>query len=113
MQVKIKRIDKSLPLPKYHTSGSVGCDLYVREETKILPHEVALIPGNVVIEVPKGYMCTIVSRSSTPIKKGLLMPNGIGVIDQDYCGTDDEFKIEVYNFTEKEVIVEKGERIGQ
>ncbi len=113
MKVKIKRIDKELPLPLYHTSGSVGCDLLARETTKIAPKSLGKIPGNVIIETPKGYMFVVASRGSTPFKKGLLPPHGFGVGDQDFCGPNDEYHIVAYNFTDDEVTVERGERIAQ
>lgn len=113
MKVKITRIDKSLPLPKYETAGSVGFDFVAREDTEILPHTVALVPGNVIVEVPIGYMLLVSLRSSTPRKKGLLKPHGIGVIDHDYCGPHDEIKIQVYNFTDKSVTILRGEKIAQ
>ena len=52
-------------------------------------------------------------RSSTPRKRGLLIPHGVGVIDQDYCGEDDEIKIQVYNYSSTPVTVERGDRIAQ
>lgn len=113
MKIKIHRIDKSLPLPKYETAGSVGFDFVAREDTIIEPKSVVLVPGNVVVEVPKSYMLLVSSRSSTPRKKGLLTPHGIGVIDHDYCGPKDEVKIQVYNFTDKPVTVSRGEKIAQ
>lgn len=113
MKVKIKRIDGSLPLPAYATDGSVAFDLFSRQDTKINPGEIALVPANVIIETPKGYALVLALRSSTPRKKGLLKPHGVGIIDQDYCGEGDELKIQVYNFTDKPVVVERGERIAQ
>lgn len=113
MKVKIKRIDKSLPLPKYETGGSVGFDFLARESVTINPKEIKLIPANVIVEVPKGYALILASRSSTPRKMGLTKPHGIGVLDQDYCGPEDEAKIQVYNFTNESVTVEKGTRIAQ
>jgi len=44
MQVKIKRIDKSLPLPEFHTKGAVGFDLYARTSITIEPAAIALSP---------------------------------------------------------------------
>ena len=58
-------------------------------------------------------MLTVVTRSSTPKKKGLLVPHGIGIIDQDYHGEKDEVMLQVYNFTNQEVAVARGERVGQ
>lgn len=113
MKVKIKRIDKVLPLPKYETSGSVGFDFIAREDIEIPARALALIPGNIIVEVPKQYMLLISLRSSTPRKKGLLMPHGIGVIDHDYCGPDDEIKIQVYNFSGAAVKVHRGDKIAQ
>lgn len=113
MKVKIKRIDKSLPLPIYETSGSVGFDLLAREDTEIRPDEISLIPANVIVEVPKGYALILASRSSTPRKHGLTKPHGIGVIDNDYCGPNDEIKIQVRNFRTESVIIRKGEKIAQ
>ena len=113
MPIHIQRIDKSLPLPRYATSGSVGFDLIARETTIIPKDSIVLIPSNVIVETPPGYMLVIASRSSTPRKKGLTQPHGIGIIDQDYCGPTDEIKIQMYNFSDQDVTVEKGEKIAQ
>ena len=113
MKVRIKRIDKDLPLPEYQTKGSVGFDLHVRVTTTVEPGKLAKIPANVIVETPKGYMLLIASRGSTPFKKGLMMAHGVGIGDQDFWGPDDEYHIPVYNITEKPVTVERGERIAQ
>jgi dUTP pyrophosphatase len=112
-KVIIKRIDKALPLPKYETHGAVGFDVLARVETEVLPGKVGLIPANVIVKVPDGYMLCLASRGSTPIKKGLSTPHGIGVVDLDYHGPEDELKIQVYNFTDTPVIVNRGDRVAQ
>jgi len=113
MKIKIKLIDSTLPLPTYQTEGSVAFDLYARKDVKIAPWKPTIIPANVVIEVPKGFFLLLASRSSTPIKKSLIVANGIGVIDQDYHGDKDEIGVQVINFSKNEVTVERGERIAQ
>lgn len=113
MQIKIKRIDVSLPLPQYHTPGSAGFDIYAREDKTISAKSLALIPSNLIIETPAGHALIISARSSLAKKKGLMLANGIGIIDNDYCGPEDEIKISVYNFTENEVKIEKEERLAQ
>ncbi len=113
MHVKIHRIDPGLPLPAYETAGAVGFDFVAREECVIEPRSLGLIPGNVVIAVPEGYMLIVASRSSAPKKKGLLTPHGIGIIDHDYCGPTDEIKVQVYNFCDQPVTVARGEKIAQ
>jgi len=113
MKVKIFRIDKSLPLPEYQTKGAAAFDIYSRLDLEIKPKEVFYIPTNLIIQTPKNYMLTVVTRSSTPKKLGLSVPHGIGIIDQDFCGPNDEIHLQVYNFTENTVKISKGQRIGQ
>ncbi|MDA1060412.1 MAG: dUTP diphosphatase [bacterium] len=113
MNVKIKRIDKDLPLPVYETDGSVGFDIHAREDISVEPGKIAMVPSNLIVEVPKGYMLVVASRSSTPLKKGLTPPHGFGIIDHDYCGPEDEISVLVYNFSREQVRVSRGEKIAQ
>lgn len=113
MKVTIARKKTSVPLPAYATAGAVAFDLAASEATVVPPGEVRLISTGLVVEVPKGFLLLVASRSSTPIKRGLMLANGIGVIDQDYCGPDDEVKIQVYNFSKDPVEIKRGERIAQ
>ncbi len=111
MQVTIKRIDKTLPLPEYHTVGAVAFDILARETTVVDPQSIGRVPGNVVVKVPAGYMLLVKDRSSTARKKGLLCT--VGFIDQDYCGDNDELLLQYYNFTQLPVTIERGERLAQ
>lgn len=111
MLVRIKRIDKKLPLPEYHTKGAVAFDLVAREDTVIEPQSIGRIPANVIVEIPEGYMLLIKDRSSTPRKKGLLAT--VGYVDQDYCGEEDELTLQFFNFQTVPVKIERGERLGQ
>lgn len=114
MQVKIKRIDTTLPLPVYKTAGSVCFDLSVREGAVVAPGGLARLPLNVVAQTPAGYMLMLVPRSSLPGKKpGLIYPHGVGVIDQDYCGPEDEMKLQVMNVGSEPITIERGEVIAQ
>lgn len=111
MKIKIKRIDKTLPLPEYQTAGAVAFDLYSRIDAIIPGKTLERLPTNVIVATPKGYMLEIKDRSSTLKKKGLLVTTGY--IDNDYCGETDEILLQVYNLTDIDVKVEKGERLGQ
>jgi len=113
MQVEIKRIDNSLPLPEYKTEGAVGFDLYLRENCVVGPRQAAALPMNVIIKIPAGYMLAVVPRSSLIKKYGLISPHGFGVIDQDYHGPEDEIKLLVYNVTDQPINLQRGERLGQ
>jgi len=112
MKIRIKRIDKTLPLPEYKSKGAAAFDLYARVHSIIEPQSLGYIPTNLIIESPEDHVLILASRSSSP-KKGLLIPHGIGVIDSDYCGDTDEILFQVLNYTNTPVTVERGERIGQ
>jgi dUTP pyrophosphatase len=112
MNAKIKRFDKNLPLPKRQTEGAAAFDLTAREAVTIAPGTVGYVPLNVAIETPAEHFLLIAARSGTH-KKGIVMANGIGIIDPDYSGNDDEIKAAYFNFSAAPVVIEKGERIAQ
>jgi dUTP pyrophosphatase len=111
--VLIHRLDQSVPLPSYATGGAAGFDLASNLDMTIEPGQVALVPTGLVIEVPAGHLLGVFARSSTPLKRGLMVANGVGVVDSDYCGPSDEIKIEVLNFTARPVTVRRGDRLAQ
>jgi dUTP pyrophosphatase len=111
--VSIHRLDPSIPLPEYQTAGAAGFDFAASVDMTIGPGEVMLVPTGLVIEVPAGHFLGVFARSSTPLKRGLMVANGVGVVDADYCGPKDEIKIQVLNFTTKPVTVKRGDRLAQ
>ncbi|MDH3324879.1 MAG: dUTP diphosphatase [Candidatus Peregrinibacteria bacterium] len=111
--VQIYRVDKTLPLPKHETNGSFAFDLLARETTEISPQEVVLIPGNVIVKCPKNLALLILPRSSTYRKTGLIFPHSVGLIDEDYCGENDEIMIQVLNLSKETITIERGERVAQ
>jgi dUTP pyrophosphatase len=113
LTVRIFRIDSSVSLPSYETAGAAGFDLAAGVDMTIAPGEVALVPTGLVIEVPPGHLLGVFARSSTPLKRGLMVANGVGVVDSDYCGPADEIRIEVLNFTPRPVSVRRGDRLAQ
>ena len=113
MRVRIHRRSPSVALPRYETSQAAAFDLAASEDTTIPPGEVALVPTGLVIEVPAGMFLGIFARSSTPLKRGLMVANGVGVVDPDYCGPADEVKIALLNFTAHPVTVSAGDRLAQ
>lgn len=112
LKVKIKRFDKSLPLPEYKTDGAAAFDLYVREKTTIIAKEVGYVPLNIALQLPDDHWVLLSARSSLH-KRGVMLANGIGVGDYDYRGDGDEYKAALLNFTDQDVVIEKGERIVQ
>ena len=112
MNIHIKRIDKELALPEYKTPGAVAFDPSARVTTTIPPHKVAYVPLNVVVEPPEGYYVALVARSSLH-KRGLMSATGFSVGDADFAGNTDEYVAALYNFTDADVVVMRGDRIMQ
>lgn len=113
LSVRITRIHPDAVLPQYQTADAAGFDLAALQDVTIEPGRVALIPTGLVIRVPVRMFLGIFARSSTPMKRGLMIANGVGVVDPDYCGPTDEVKVAVMNFTEATVTVKAGDRIAQ
>lgn len=92
---------------------SVGdwIDLRCAETTTLSAGEYALIPLGVAMELPKGYEAIVAPRSSTFKKYGMLLANSIGIIDESYCGDNDEWRFLAY--ATRGVVIEKDERICQ
>jgi dUTP pyrophosphatase len=113
MNVRIKRVRPGATLPAYQTPGAAAFDLAAAEDTTVQPGEVALVPTGLIVEVPTGMFLGIFARSSTPLRRGLLVANGVGVVDPDYSGPQDEVKVAVLNFRTAAVTIARGERIAQ
>ena len=113
MRIRIHRRSPSVPLPRYASEQAAAFDLAASEDTTIPPGQVVLVPTGLVIEVPAGMFLGIFARSSTPLKRGLMVANGVGVVDPDYCGPGDEVKIALLNFTAHPVQVSAGDRVAQ
>jgi dUTP pyrophosphatase len=113
MRLKIRRLDPTIPLPAYGTDEAAGFDLAAAQDVRVAPGQIALVRTGLVIEVPTGHFLGIFARSSTPLKRGLMVANGVGVIDPDYSGPNDEVMVPVLNFTASEVAVNRGDRLAQ
>ena len=113
MRLKIKRLDAGVGLPQAATGRAAGFDLASAVDIEIPPRSIRLVGTGLVIAVPAGFFLGIFARSSTPLKRGLMVANGVGVIDADYCGPGDEIKVQLLNFTDAPVQVKRGDRVAQ
>jgi dUTP pyrophosphatase len=113
MRLNIKRLDPTISLPAYGTHESAGFDLAASHDIVVPAGRVVLVRTGLIIEVPTGHCLAIFARSSTPLKRGLMVANGVGIIDPDYCGPADEVMIQVLNFTGTDVQVRRGDRLAQ
>jgi dUTP pyrophosphatase len=113
MRLKIKRLDPTISLPAYGTEEASGFDLAAAHDMVVPAGCVVLVRTGLIIEVPTGHCLGIFARSSTPLKRGLMVANGVGIIDPDYCGPADEVMIQVLNFTSADVQIRRGDRLAQ
>jgi len=84
--IKLKRLDPRAVTP---TRGSVDAacwDLYALEDVSFKPGEIKLVKTGWAAKPPAGLRINLYVRSSTPIKKGFILANSVGVIDPDYRG---------------------------
>src|SRR5574341_2275282 len=98
MRLKIKRLDPAVGLPESATSRAAAFDLAAAVDIEIPPHSIRLVGTGLVIGVPDGYFLGIFARSSTPLRRGLMVANAVGVVDADYCRPEDGVKIQLLNF---------------
>ena len=112
MKIRIKRIDKELPLPVYKTPGAACVDLYARVETIIPARGIGYVPMNIAVALPDHCVGLVFARSSTH-KRGLMLGNSVGVLDSDFCGDNDELQCITFNFTDADIVVERGFRLCQ
>jgi dUTP pyrophosphatase len=106
----------SVTLPKRATISSAGYDLAVIEESVIGAKKLVMVPTGVKALFPSNEVLLIIARSSLLIKHGLMLPNGVGVIDSDYYNNprnEGEIFILLYNLRDIPVILQKGELIAQ
>ena len=106
----------SATIPYRATAGAAGYDFECVADTLIPPYQIVLIPTGIKCQIDEGYYLQLSLRSSTPMKKNLMLANGVGIIDRDYYNNpqnEGHIMFQVINFTDKEVIIKKGERIGQ
>lgn len=112
MEIAIRRLSEHVPLPEYKTAGACAFDIAVIEGKTIAPNQRVMFRTGLVINVPDDHVLVLAPRSSNA-KKGIRLANGIGIIDSDYCGPNDELKLVLHNVGSESYAVILGERIAQ
>lgn len=90
------------PLP-YQAKVGDWIDLCTKEDVILKQGEFKLIDLGVAMKLPKGYEALVVPRSSTFIKYGIIQTNGIGIIDETYCGNHDVWKFPALALRDTEI----------
>jgi len=112
--------DKGINLPERKTKYSAGYDVEAAEDVVVPSFKKGMAPTLIKTGI-KAYMqddevLLLYNRSSNPKKKGLILANSVGVIDKDYYGNQDNdghIMFAFYNIKDEDVIIKKGECIGQ
>lgn len=113
---KVKRMEEDIKLPERSTLNSAGYDFFAIEDIMFNPKTITRVFTGVKCELMPNQVLILANRSSNPSKKGLVLLNGIGVIDADYYGNPDndgEIAFEFYNMLDEVVEIKKGEKLGQ
>ena len=116
MKLAIKALSpllgKEIPLPFFATPGAAAMDLHacLEESLTLAPRERRIVPTGLAVAIPAGFVGILAVRSSMGIKRGIILANGIGVIDSDYRG---EVGIGLLNTTDEPYTILPGDRIAQ
>ena len=112
VKILIKKTNKEVTTPKYKTDGSSGVDLsaFLEKKVVIKPNNSELIPTGLQVAIPEELEIQIRPRSGLAAKESIGVLNSPGTIDSDYRG---ELKIILFNHSNKDFIINNGDRIAQ
>lgn len=103
-------------LPERSTKSSGGYDFYNPERVEIEPRTIKVVKTGVKAQFPDDMVLKLYNRSSNPKKKGVMLANGVGIVDADYYGNPDndgEIGFLFYNYTDTTTVFEAGDKLGQ
>lgn len=109
--IKVKYTAKGIKHPLKVVQGSDWIDLYTENEEMLTIGSYKPISLGVSIELPQKYEAIIAARSSTFKNWGIIIPNGIGIIDNSYNGNDDVWHF--LAFATRDVVIPAGTRLCQ
>lgn len=112
LTIRLKRLSEHAVMPAYQTAGAAGMDISacLSEPLTIAPGERCLVPAGFAMAIPDGYAAFIYARSGLATKKGITLPNCVGVIDSDYRG---EIKVALTNLSDEAVTIKPYDRVAQ
>jgi len=111
VEILIRRLDASVPLPSYAHPGDAGADLTTTVDVHLDPGERAMVPTGISIALPDGYAAFVHPRSGLAARCGISIVNAPGTVDAGYRG---EVKVMLVNLDPREpVSLSRGDRIAQ
>lgn len=111
LPIKVKYLNANISPLEFVGGKSDWIDLRVAETVELKKGDFRIIPLGVAMQLPRGYEAIVVPRSSTFKTWGVIQTNGIGVIDETYCGDEDEWKFPAY--ATRDTVIEENSRICQ
>lgn len=108
--MEVKVIADEWMMPERMHPDDAGADLKADATWRIEPGRTRVVGTGTCWEIPRGYVGLVFARSSLAVEKGLMLTNGVGVIDAGYQG---EVKVPLHNCTGTFVTIDEGERIAQ
>ncbi|HIX51732.1 MAG TPA: dUTP diphosphatase [Candidatus Lachnoclostridium stercoripullorum] len=111
MKIRIKYFSQEIEKLRYVDGKSDWIDLRAAKEVELKKGEFALIPLGVAMELPAGYEAHVVPRSSTFKNFGVIQTNSMGVIDETYCGDNDQWFFPAYAL--RDTVIHVNDRICQ
>ncbi len=109
--IKIKYLSDKIEKLRYIDGKSDWIDLRAAERIELKEGEFKLIPLGIAMELPKGYEAHIVPRSSTFKNFGIIQTNHCGIVDESYCGNNDQWFMPAYAL--RDTVIEVNDRICQ
>lgn len=104
-KIKIKYLNNAIEKLTYIDGKSDWIDLRAAEDVSLSRGQFALIPLGIAMEIPEGYEAHVVPRSSTFKNFGIIQTNSMGVIDNSYCGDNDQWFMPVLAIRDTEIHV--------
>lgn len=111
MNIKIKYFANDMEPLTYIDGKSDWIDLRAAQDMTIAAGTYVAIPLGIGMKLPVGYEAHVVPRSSTFKNFGLLQTNSMGVIDETYCGDNDQWHFPAY--ATRDTVIHKNDRICQ
>ncbi|MBB1564557.1 dUTP diphosphatase [Candidatus Gracilibacteria bacterium] len=123
---KVSYAPEDTIIPTRSTKDAAGYDFFASEDIVIPSLFKALhngetlkptfVPTHIKAFIPKNMFLQLANRSGNPLKIGISMANGVGIVDADYYNNpDNEGHIQgiFWNMTPEDVVIKKGQKIFQ
>ena len=111
MQIKIRYFTDEIEPLRYVDGKSDWIDLRAAETVELKAGEFRLIPLGVGMKLPEGYEALVAPRSSTFKNFGVLQANSLGIVDESYCGDNDQWRWPAYAV--RDTVIHVNDRICQ